>query len=81
MVVLGTAGVVYSRDQRGPAASRSAESTDNTAPRVGDHWHAAYAVDLCGKVLDPITDQSDLGHFTKWDESGPETVGTFSAVA
>jgi sialate O-acetylesterase len=29
----------------------------------------------------PITDQNDLGHFTKWDESGPETVGGFSAVA
>jgi sialate O-acetylesterase len=29
----------------------------------------------------PITDQNDLGHFTKWDESGPETVGGFSATA
>lgn len=29
----------------------------------------------------PITDQADLGHFTKWVECGPETVGSFSAVA
>jgi sialate O-acetylesterase len=29
----------------------------------------------------PITDQNDLGHFTRWDECGPETVGGFSAVA
>jgi sialate O-acetylesterase len=29
----------------------------------------------------PITDQNDLGHFTKWAESGPDTVGGFSAVA
>jgi sialate O-acetylesterase len=28
----------------------------------------------------PITDQNDLGHFTKWDVSGPDTVGGFSAV-
>jgi sialate O-acetylesterase len=29
----------------------------------------------------PIDDQSDLKHFTKWEESGPDTVGGFSAVA
>ena len=29
----------------------------------------------------PITDMADLGHFTKWDECSPETVGGFSAVA
>ena len=29
----------------------------------------------------PITDQADLGHFTKWVECSPETVGNFSAVA
>ncbi len=29
----------------------------------------------------PIDDQGDLKHFTKWDESSPETVGGFSAVA
>jgi sialate O-acetylesterase len=29
----------------------------------------------------PIADQGDLKHFTKWVESGPTTVGNFSAVA
>jgi sialate O-acetylesterase len=29
----------------------------------------------------PINDQGDLKHFTKWVESGPDTVGGFSAVA
>ncbi|MBX9584390.1 MAG: sialate O-acetylesterase [Gemmataceae bacterium] len=29
----------------------------------------------------PITDMADLGHFTKWDECSPETVGPFSATA
>ncbi|VTT98442.1 sialate o-acetylesterase : Uncharacterized protein OS=Singulisphaera acidiphila (strain ATCC BAA-1392 / DSM 18658 / VKM B-2454 / MOB10) GN=Sinac_6998 PE=4 SV=1: DUF303 [Gemmataceae bacterium] len=28
----------------------------------------------------PITSQDDLGHFTTWTVSGPETVGGFSAV-
>jgi sialate O-acetylesterase len=28
----------------------------------------------------PISDQNDLSHFTKWDVSGPETIGSFSAV-
>jgi sialate O-acetylesterase len=29
----------------------------------------------------PIADQADLKHFTKWAESGPDTVGGFSATA
>lgn len=29
----------------------------------------------------PISDQNDLGHFTRWSECGPDTVGSFSAVA
>jgi sialate O-acetylesterase len=29
----------------------------------------------------PMTEQDDLKHFTKWDESAPETIGGFSAVA
>ena len=29
----------------------------------------------------PMTNQADLKHFTKWDVSGPDTVGGFSAVA
>jgi sialate O-acetylesterase len=29
----------------------------------------------------PIADQNDLKHFTKWVESSPDTVGSFSAVA
>ena len=29
----------------------------------------------------PIEDQADLKHFTKWSVSGPDTVGNFSAVA
>ena len=29
----------------------------------------------------PITDQGDLGHFSKWSECSPDTVAGFSAVA
>lgn len=29
----------------------------------------------------PIADMNDLGHFTKWEECSPETVGPFSATA
>jgi sialate O-acetylesterase len=29
----------------------------------------------------PIADMGDLKHFTRWSESGPDTVGGFSAVA
>ena len=32
-------------------------------------------------AAEPIVDQSDLKHFTKWVECGPDTVGPFSAVA
>ena len=39
VVVLGTAGIVYSREQRQP---------DTSAPRIGDHWHGALGFDICG---------------------------------
>jgi sialate O-acetylesterase len=32
-------------------------------------------------AIHPIKDQADLKHFTSWVESGPDTVGNFSAVA
>ena len=68
VVVLGTAGVVYSRDQHPGKALQSASSTDNSPPRIGDHWHAAYGVDVCGKFLSPITDQTDpIGIHTHGD--------------
>jgi len=56
VVVLGTAGIVYSKDQRQP---------DNSHPRVGgagvaqDHWHAALGFDICGTFAPNITDEAD----------------------
>lgn len=56
VVVLGTAGIVYSKDQRQP---------DNSHPRVGgagvaqDHWHAALGIDICGTFAPNITDETD----------------------
>jgi hypothetical protein len=60
VVVLGTAGIVYSRDQRQP---------DNTRPfaagpgRAGDHWHAAIGFYLCDTFAPspPDTGQDPLG--------------------
>src|SRR5437867_7898846 len=69
VVVLGTAGVVYSRDQHPGKALPSASSADNSPPRAGvDHWHAAYGVDICGKFLSPITNTTDpIGIHTHGD--------------
>jgi hypothetical protein len=59
VVVLGTLGVVFSRNQRTTsAAPLQAPSTDNSPPVIGDHWHAAYGVYICGKFATPISDQS-----------------------
>ena len=57
VVVLGSAGIVYSRDQR---------HVDTTAPRPqtqggGDHWHTAIGFQVCGTFLPPVPDpKSDL---------------------
>lgn len=45
VVILGTAGIVYSRDQRQPDGSR---------PRPGDHWHAAIGFNVCGTFAPPL---------------------------
>jgi hypothetical protein len=56
VIVLGTAAVVSSRDNR----LRKISVNGTTAPRVGqDHWHVAYGVYICGKFQPPITDQVD----------------------
>ena len=60
VVVLGTIGVVFSRQQnQSQAAPLSAPSRDPSPPRVGDHWHTAYGVNICGKWAPSITEQTD----------------------
>jgi hypothetical protein len=56
VVVLGTAGIVYSRDQRQP---------DNTRPfaaagqRPADHWHAAIGYYICGSFVPNLPEGDD----------------------
>ncbi len=56
VVVLGTAGIVYSRDQRQP---------DNTRPfaaapgRAADHWHAAIGFHICGAFAPNLPEGDD----------------------
>ena len=56
VVILGTAGIVYSRDQRQP---------DNTRPlaaspgRAGDHWHAAIGFHICGSFVPDLPEGED----------------------
>ena len=45
VVVLGVAGIVYSRDQRIRQLAGG-----GAHPSGQDHWHAAYAVDICGTI-------------------------------
>lgn len=53
VVVLGTAGIVYSREQRQP---------DTSAPRAagpgkaGDHWHSALGFNICGAFAPDLPD-------------------------
>ena len=49
IVVLGIAGIALSRGGGGG-------SSDDTPPTLNDHWHSAYAVDICG-VVEPNMQQ------------------------
>ncbi len=39
------------------AASAAGRDSGTTAPIIGDHWHAAYGIDICGEWQDPLLDQ------------------------
>lgn len=45
VVVLGTAGIVYSREQRQPDTSAPLAQSGG---REGDHWHSALGFNICG---------------------------------
>ncbi len=65
IVVLGTAGVVYSREQRAPDNSRPVAAG---AGREGDHWHAAIGFYICGQFQPDISAAADpLGIHTHDD--------------
>jgi hypothetical protein len=50
VVIIGIALIAFSRHEvRASAAPVSAPTKDNSAPRLGDHWHAAYGFYICGK--------------------------------
>jgi hypothetical protein len=51
VVIVGTAGIVYSRDQRQP---------DTTRPLAGaDHWHAAIGYYICGSFVPNLAEGDD----------------------
>jgi len=56
VVVLGTAGIVYSKDQRQPDTSHPRQGK---AGQAQDHWHAAVGFDICGTFAPNITDEAD----------------------
>ena len=65
IVVLGTAGVVYSREQRQPDTSRPLASGGG---KQGDHWHAAIGFYVCGTFQPNISAAADpLGIHTHDD--------------
>lgn len=57
VVLLGLAGIYVSREQRRDELAAGSNLTPPIANR--DHWHAAYAVVLCGEIASPITDERD----------------------
>jgi len=56
VVILGTAGIVYSRDQRQPDNSRPFAAA---AGRAGDHWHSAIGFYICGAFVPDLPEGSD----------------------
>ena len=55
VVVLGVAGVVFSRDQR-----ISQLAGGGAHPNGRDHWHAALAIDVCGETQPNIVEDSSV---------------------
>ena len=65
IVLLGTAGVVYSREQRAPDNSRPVAAGGG---RQGDHWHSAIGFYVCGTFAPDIVEAADpLGIHTHGD--------------
>lgn len=56
VVVLGTAGIVYSRDQRQPDNTRPLAAS---AGRAGDHWHSAIGFYICGSFVPDLPEGED----------------------
>ncbi len=56
VVILGTAGIVYSRDQRQPDNTRPLAAA---AGRAGDHWHAAIGFYICGEFAPDLPEGND----------------------
>src|SRR5215207_100220 len=56
VVVLGTAGIVYSRDQRQPDNSRPFAAV---AGRAADHWHSAIGFYICGSFVPDLPEGDD----------------------
>lgn len=56
VVLLGTAGIVYSRDQREPDTSPPFAAT---AERPADHWHAAIGYYICGEFAPNLPEGTD----------------------
>ena len=56
VVILGTAGIVYSRDQRQPDNSRP---LGPSAGRAADHWHAAIGFYICGQFAPNLPEGTD----------------------
>jgi len=76
VVVLGTAGIVYSRDQRQLDNSRPLAAA---AGKAGDHWHAATGFYVCDAFAanPPDTGQDPLGIHSHGD--GVVHIHPFSA--
>lgn len=56
VVVLGTAGIVYSREQRQPDTTRPLAAS---AGKAGDHWHAAIGFYICGAFVPDLAEGED----------------------
>jgi len=56
VVILGTAGIVYSREQRQPDTTRPYAAI---AGRAADHWHAAIGYYICGKFVPDLPEGDD----------------------
>jgi hypothetical protein len=78
VVVLGTAGIVYSRDQHQPDNSRPVAAAAGVA---GDHWHAALGFDICGTFAPNVPDSGTdpLGIHTHGD--GVVHIHPFSSLS
>jgi peptidylprolyl isomerase len=82
VVVVASCGVSGPQDDRAESTTTRQKRVDDTAGAgVDEHWHAAFAISVCGTFLDPLEDQGEDRNGIHTHSDGLIHVHPFTAAA